>query len=588
MDCCSQRIEQTARSLPSSARPGAEFFAQPATADQRRYEALRAYLLEGASAAEAASRFGYTAASVQSMARDFRAGRRDFFTDTKPGPKSAPAKDAARARIIELRRAGRSAYEIAQILAAEGTKLNRTGVAEVLAEEGFPRLWPRPHAERGLPRREPQPRTGVVDFDQWPEQIDTQLAGLLLTIPDLVALDLPSLVADAGYPGTTVIPAVSSMLSLLALKLTGTRRVSHVEELATDAGAALFAGLTSLPKATALTTYSYRLEHAKQAAFLAALDKASLKAGLGTGDAVNLDFHAVMHWGHDPALEKHYVPSRSQRTRSVLTFFAEDADSHTLLYANADLAKATQKNEVLSFADHWHTVTGHDPKLLIFDSKVTTQHQLAELTDRSIRFVTLRARTPKLTAALHALPTRAWTPMTIARAGGKTRRIKLIDDPAATLTSYPGTLRQLAVAGLGHDEPTLLITNDLTSPAKKLIESYARRMNIEQRLAEAIRSFGLDALAGAVPLNVDLDVVLSVLAHTLCAALRRRLPGYATATPDTLQRRFLSTAGEIHNHNNEIIVRLDRRTYSPVLRQADLPTTEVPWWHGRRLRYEYR
>ena len=112
-------------------------------------------------------------------------------------------------------------------------------------------------------------------------------------------------------------------------------------------------------------------------------------------------------------------------------------------------------------------------------------------------------------------------------------------------------------------------------------------MNIEQRLAEAIRSFGLDALAGAVPLNVDLDVVLSVLAHTICAALRRRIPGYATATPDTLQRRFLSTGGTILNNNNEIVVRLDRRTYSPVLRQADLPSVEVPWWGQRRLRYEY-
>ncbi|MHB8187844.1 MAG: transposase, partial [Dermatophilaceae bacterium] len=451
------------------------------------------------------------------MARDFRAGRRDFFTDTKPGPKSAPAKDAARARIIELRRAGRSAYEIAEILATEPARLNRTGVAEVLAEEGFPRLWARPHAERGLPRREAQPRTSVLDFAQWPERIDTKLAGLLLTIPDLVALDLPALVKAAGYPGTSVIPALSSVLSLLALKLTGTRRVSHVEELATDPGAALFAGLTSLPKATALTTYSYRLQHAKQAAFLTALDKATLTAGLATGDAVNLDFHAVMHWGTDVALEKHYVPSRSQRTRSVLTFFAEDADSHTLLYANADLAKATQNNEVLAFADHWHRVTGHDPKLLIMDSKVTTQTQLGQLTDRGITFITLRARTPKLTAALHALPANAWTAMTIARAGGKTRRVHVIDTPAAKLTKYPGTLRQLAVAGLGHDEPTILITNDLTSAAKKIIERYARRMNIEQRLAELIRSFGLDALAGAVPLNVDLDVTLTVLAHTLCA-----------------------------------------------------------------------
>ena len=144
-----------------------------------------------------------------------------------------------------------------------------------------------------------------------------------------------------------------------------------------------------------------------------------------------------MHWGQDPALEKHYVPRRSQRTRSVLTFFAEDADTHTLLYANADLAKATHNNEVLAFADHWHTVTGHDPKLLIFDSKVTTQHQLGELTDRGIGFITLRARTPTLTAALHALPTSAWTPMTIARAGGKTRRVQVHRRPRDQLPATP-------------------------------------------------------------------------------------------------------------------------------------------------------
>ena len=95
-------------------------------------------------------------------------------------------------------------------------------------------------------------------------------------------------------------------------------------------------------------------------------------------------------------------------------------------------------------------------------------------------------------------------------------------------------------------------------------------MNIEQRLAEAIQSFGLDALAGAVPLNVDLDVVLSVLAHTVCAALRRRLPGYGSAAPDTLQRRFLNTGGIITSHGDQITVQLNRRTYSPVLRQAHL------------------
>jgi hypothetical protein len=98
-----------------------------------------------------------------------------------------------------------------------------------------------------------------------------------------------------------------------------------------------------------------------------------------------------MHWGEDPVLEKHYVPRRSQRTRSVLTFFAEDAGTHTLLYANAHLSKASQNREIIAFADHWHQVTGHDPALLIFDSKLTTQAVLAELDDRKIGFITLRA-----------------------------------------------------------------------------------------------------------------------------------------------------------------------------------------------------
>ena len=170
----------------------------------------------------------------------------------------------------------------------------------------------------------------------------------------------------------------------------------------------------------------------------------------------------------------------------------------------------------------------------------------------------------------------------------KTRRVKVHDDPTAQLSAYPRPIRQLAVTGLGHDQPTLLITNRPALPARQVIGSYARQTNIVQRLTEAFQSFSLDALARAAPLNVDFDVVLSVLAHTICSALRRRLPGYGSATPDTLQRRFLDTGGIILKRGHETVVRLNRRTYSPVLRQASLPETiTVPWWQGRTLRYEY-
>ena len=577
-------MEQTAGSDP--ARAGGEFFAVPVDPTQRRYEALRAFLLDGVPGPVAAGRFGYTAQTLSSMVRDFRAGRRDFFITPKPGPKTAPAKDAARARIVELRQAGHSAYEIAEVLATEGTPLNRTGVAEVLAEEGFERMWPRPHAERGLPRRHSLPRAKVIDFDEFPRRSETKLAGLLLAVPELVALDLPAMVAAAGYPGTRVIPALSSILSLLALKLVGTRRVSHVDDLAADPAAGLFAGLVALPKATALTTYSYRLSHERQRRFLTALNTQMLTTGLADGGDFDLDFHAVMHWGQDTALERHYVPRRSQRTRSVLTFFAQDADTHNLIYANADVSKATQAREVIVFCDHWRSVCGSDPSTLVLDQKVTTQAVLAELDERGVTFITLRMRSPSLIAHIDAIDPKAWTTVRLDRTGNY-RRPQVIDEQA-TLSAYPGPIRQLVVRGLGRDAPTVIITNDQHSNPKKIIERYARRMTIEQRLAEAIRAFHLDALAGAVPLNVDLDVVLSVLAGTVCSSLRRRLgAGYTTATPDTLQRRFLSTSGIIINHHDTTVVRLNRRTYSPVLRSAHIPDTAVPWWGGRTLRFEY-
>src|SRR5712691_10559420 len=577
-------------------RSGWESFARPAGVNQCRYEAVRAYVLEGAPLAEAAARFGYSPSALASLVRDFRAGKLALFAEPgKPGRKSAPKKDAARGKAIELRRQGLSAYEISARLAAEGTPLNRTGVGQLLAEEGFGRLLRHPEPEASISpatagRATNLPPAKVIDFAAFPGTASTRLAGLLLAVPDLVALDLPALASKAGYPGTSVIPATSWLLSLLALKLTATRRVSHVDDLLDDPAAGLFAGLAILPKKSALTDYSYRLSHDHQRAFLAGLDAKMMAAGLAGGDEsiFDLDLHAVMHWGHDPALEKHYVPARSQRARSVLTFFAQDSQTHNLVYASADISKATQAREAIAFCDHWKAVSGSDPKMLIMDQKVTTQAVLGELDERGVKFATLRMRSPSLVRQINALTSKDYKTVALDRPGPHNRP-KVHESSAVKLTSYPGTVRQLIVTGLGRDAPTVIITNDNDIKTRALIGQYARRMTIEQRLAEIIQSFCADALSSAVNLNVDLDVVLCVLAQALTAAFRLRLPGnYGHATPDTLQRRFLDTPGEIISTGDSITVKINRRAYSPVLRHASLPAdTTVPWWGGRQLHFEF-
>lgn len=580
----------------SAQRPEAAWFTAPEQVNHRRYEALRAYFTEGLTYAQAAERFGYTRWAMVDLVRQFRAGKLDLFAPPKkpgPPPGSAPVKDRVRGRVIDLRRQGYSTYEISGRLAAAGTPLNRTSVGEILAEEGFGRLLRGPDPEASTSpatagRDTRLPAARPLDFAAWPERLETTRAGLLLAIPDLVALDLPALVTAAGYPGTRVIGAVHWLLSLLALKLTRTRRVSHVDDLLSDPAAGLFAGLGMLPKKSALTSYSYRLAHDQQQKFLAALDERMIGAGLAARDEAifDLDFHAVMHWGKDPVLEKHYVPARSQRARSVLTFFAQDSGTHNLVYASADVSKASQNREVLSFCDHWKAVTGADPTMLVMDQKVTTQDVLGELDARGIKFATLRMRSASLVKYIRGLKPSDYRTITLDRPGPHNRP-KVHEQAAVALTSYPGTVRQLIITGLGREEATVLITNDAQVTTRNLVHQYARRMTIEQRLAEIIRAFCADALSSTVNLNVDLDIMLAVLAQALLAALRSRLPGYAAATPDTLQRRFLETPGQILCDDDTITVRLDRRAFSPVLRKAQLPgDTQVPWWGGRTLRYE--
>ena len=215
------------------------------------------------------------------------------------------------------------------------------------------------------------------------------------------------------------------------------------------------------------------------------------------------------------AVQDRYVPTRSQRTRSVLTFFAQDHASTEMVYANADLTKAEQAGEVLAFAEFWQRVSGKDPGLLCFDSQLTTYPLLEELFARRITPLTLRRRGKNVLEALAALPPSAWTTHTIKRSG-RYRRPQIREE-VVRLKGGAHLLRQIAVRNIGHEEPTLLITNDLAATAgKDLFARYAERMIIENELDADISGFHLNALSSGLPLNVDLDTTLTVAAGNCC------------------------------------------------------------------------
>jgi transposase len=573
------------------ARTGHERFTRPTVAAHRRYEALRAYYVEELPAAEIAARFGYTKASVQTLiSRYRRADVGELFQASRPGPKRQPKKDAARERVIELRRARHGIEEIVAELERARTPLSRTAVWEILREEGLSRMpTPRQPKPEPAPERLAAEKVRVLADEDWPTEgaIQTQHAGLFLLVPELAALDLPGLVKDAGWPSTSQLPAIRSVLSLLALKLSGRRRRSHVRVVVHDPALGLFAGLNVLPKTWHLTTYSYRTSRSQQVAFFKALQPRLREAGLIGEQGLNLDFHAIMSYGEqDTVLEKHYVPRRSQRTRSVLTFIAQDGQQHTIIYANAELTSRQQPGEVIAFCRFYESTHGELPKLLVFDQKLTTHQQLVELDELGVGFITLRQRHPKLIEALEALPASAWTRTRLDRSG-KHKTANYHED---AVTIKDRVLRQLAVHGLGREHPTLILTNRNQLTPKQLIERYGQRWGIENQLAEQIRAFHLDSLCSQVPLAVDFDVALTILADIVYRRFARGLhTAYRSQTPDTIRDYLIDGIGELRFTPGHIEVALRRRTHTPALLEAGYQDrrVEAPWWGGRTLSYSF-
>lgn len=569
-------------------REGAAYFLEPAEPAQRRYEAMRAYFVDGLRAGEVAARFGYSPASVHQMASELRAGSAQYFRSSKPGPRSARKADRVRDRVLELRALDRSVPEIAAELAAAGTPVSAQTVWTILAAEGIERLPRRAGAERGAPPRlTPIKAQALAD---WPigTAVRCDHAGLFLLAPAIAELGLAELAGCCGYPSTTVLSAWHSLGTLLLHKCARTPRASHAFALADDPGLALLMGLTALPKATHLTSYSYRARRTSSEKLLAGVTGRLRKLGLATGaEGFNLDFHAIRHHGSDVPLEKHYVPQRSQRTRAVLTFFAQDHASQEMVYANAELTKAEQAREVIAFADYWQQVSGSDPGLLVFDSKLTTYKILNELTARGIRWLTLRERGPKLIRDLEALPNSESKKVRVERRGRY--REPEIHDELIAIKGIDAPVRQLAVRNIGREHPTMLITNAHELTVKQLFARYAERMTIENELDAYIQGFHLNALSSGLPLNVDIDATLTVIAGNLYRLLARRLQRYERATPDKLWRHFLDATGTIHTTKDALTIDLNVRTYHPVLIAAgfaDTPTP-IPWLNGRELRFRF-
>jgi len=347
---------------------------------------------------------------------------------------------------------------------------------------------------------------------------------------------------------------------------------------------ALFAGLNVVPKTTFLSTYADRVGPKMTEAFRAGWLAALRRHKLAAGQSFNLDFHAIPYFGEDEFVERHYLSKRSRSQKSILVFLAQESDSQVVCYSCADVRKKEQPDQVLRFVEFWRQQTGRFPEELVFDSKLTTFANLSRLNEQGITFMTLRRRSPGLLRQVVNTPRSAWRTVHLDVPHRQYQDPKVVEQ-RINLQGYQGQVRQMLITDLGHEEPTILLTNDLESAPAKRITRYAQRMLIENHLADAVDFFHLDALSSAVALKVDFDVVLTEVATGLYRLMARQLNGYETAKARQVYRHFLDTPAQIEIQAQRVEVQLPKRAHNPLLIAAGVGKKEIaiPWWNNYKL-----
>lgn len=569
----------------------ARFFLEPDQPKHRQYEALRAYFIDQYPAKEVAARFGYSSGAFHVLCHQFRNDpERRFFVDTKRGPRYGPKRELAREQVIALRKKNYAIEDIKLALKEEGVEISSASIWKVLQEEGFSKLPRRKDEER--PQRPGPQRAEYADIRQLsfePRMIDTRFGGVFLLMKILADLKIQQIPNKLNWYGSKMIPAENALLASLVLKLIGRARKSHVMDLVFDEGVALAVGLPVLPKTAYIAEYSARITHRDNLQFMREWGKRLRKVSAFTGESFNLDFQSLPYFGEEDVVEKHYVSMRSRRQKAILVFFAQDAQSKIFCYSNADLRKGEENDEIFRFIDFWKQQTGKKPPHLVFDSKVTTYANLSKLNKMKITFVTLRRRTPNVLKDVSSAPLSAWRKIALKNVERKYRTPKVIDQQTS-LTGYTGSVRQIFVKDLGHDLPTILITNDQKTSCSELITRYALRMLIENSIADGVGFFHTTALSSSVAIKIDFDVLLTLIGQATYHMFAQDLRGYEHSGAGIIFRKFIDTPARIFISPREVEVRLAKRANNPILIDSGFIDTpfKLPWLKNKAVRITLR
>ncbi len=567
----------------------ADYFKNPTSPRQKQYEAIRAIIIDGESVETVAKRYGYKTATVYSLIRDAKAGKIKLFPIVPKGPRKRRTKLEVQNRIIEFRKMNLSSPDIQVRLAEESVEISSRTIERILKDAGFGKLKRRTNNELGITDKNkiiPE-RSEHLDFSELEKfNVDCPAVGGFFFIPYIIESGIIDIVKECEMPESSDIGSVQACLSMLLLKLIGAKRLSHIGTFDQEPGLGVFAGLNVLPKPTYMNTYSCRCSETQLTKLQnKVIDHFQKKyPDFYRSKYINLDFHSIPHFGDKSEMEKVWCGAKGKTMKGANTVFVQDSQSNALLYTRADILRKEEALEVKKFTAYWKKIRGDIKETLVFDCKFTVYSVLDELENDNIKFITLRKRYPKLIKDTSELPPDHWKKIHIPIPKRKHKFVSVYESDVK-LNACKNTFRQIVVKDHGRSKPTFIITNNRDLAMKEILEVYAKRWRVENKIAEMVAFFNLNALSSPIMIRIHFDILWTLIADTLYHRFALDLRRFENNLAQTISRKFVDMPGRVIYDGNNFKVKIRKRAHTPVLKEVKKLQTpfHVPWLSGKSV-----
>lgn len=541
-----------------------------------------------------ASEFGYKSQTLRNLYALTLQDKLKFFIQEQTGPKQPRIKSETIKKVILMRKEGLSVDDIRSHLQVTGFETSQSTINRILTNTGFGKLPRRTDLERGITKKNSliSDRSNNLDINNLESfNIDCPIAGIFLFLPYIIESDILKIVDQCHLPASQHIGSTQAALSMLLLKLIGNERLSHIKSFDYEPSLGIFAGLNVLPKASYMGSYSCRTDEQTLNKLQQKIvtNMKSKYPEVYQSEYINLDFHSIPHFGTESKMEKVWCGARGKAMKGATTLLAQDSSSNVITYTKADILRKNEAEEIKKFVEYWRKVrTTKISETLVFDCKLTTYKVLGDLDREGIKFITLRKRNKKLLQEAYKIPDEKWQKVKLPIPKRKYQNF-LVHERSVTPKDCLKPFREIIIKDHGREKPTFVITNNWDLDLIKVLEVYAKRWRIENKISEYVSFFNLNALSSPLMIRIHFDIFWTMVADTIYHLFARDIPRFEKCRAKTIFKRFINFPGRLKYDGKNFTVSIRKRAHTPII--LNIPKLNkpifVPWLKNRSLEIKW-